>query len=399
MGQPEGPAGPGEASYVRLAESGPDTETQAGAILGTPSYMAPESASGLTALIDQRSDVYLLGATLYEILTGQRPRTAKTALEMVKLAQHEPPIPAAKLKADVPKALDAICTKAMAHRKEDRYATRTTWRTISSASSPVSPSRPIPSVCRHGHGAGPGGTARSCGGRRGRCSSSASRSWASPGSVRSSASVPGRKAWPIGCKRRTRTVATCGSSAGLADLARYLRGHDRSRRGKRALFRPAAGRGQGPRRPRTRRQVGPGPRTTVAARRDRSSQTSSPRSAPLDGSGQEPARDPAGRGAGDARPPGPCGLAGPIVPELFPPACPRRAATRRLSPGGRGRAAGRRPAGCSRPRSITFFEVRATGKTRTRRQEERSERPAWQPEPERMEEGHRSVPPGLEDRP
>ena len=74
MGQPEGPADTGDASYVRLLESGPDTETHAGAILGTPSYMAPESAAGLTALIDQRSDVYLLGATLYEILTGQRPR-------------------------------------------------------------------------------------------------------------------------------------------------------------------------------------------------------------------------------------------------------------------------------------------------------------------------------------
>ena len=123
MGQPEGAAAPGEASYVRLAETGPDTETQAGAILGTPAYMAPESASGLTAVIDQRSDVYLLGATLYEILTGQRPRTAKTALEMVKLAQNEPPIAAARLKAEVPKALDAICAKAMAHDMDDRYPT------------------------------------------------------------------------------------------------------------------------------------------------------------------------------------------------------------------------------------------------------------------------------------
>jgi tetratricopeptide (TPR) repeat protein len=123
MGQPDGDAGPGEASYVRLAETGPDTETQAGAILGTPAYMAPESACGLTALIDERSDVYLLGATLYEILTGQRPRTAKTALEMVKLAQHEPPIPAARLKVEVPRALNAICAKAMAHHKEDRYET------------------------------------------------------------------------------------------------------------------------------------------------------------------------------------------------------------------------------------------------------------------------------------
>jgi tetratricopeptide (TPR) repeat protein/predicted Ser/Thr protein kinase len=121
LGQPEGSAGGGEASYVHLIECGPETETQAGAILGTPSYMAPESAAGLTAEIDQRSDVYLLGATLYEILTGRRPRSATTALEMVKLAQSEPPIPAATVNADVPKALSAISAKAMAHRKEDRY--------------------------------------------------------------------------------------------------------------------------------------------------------------------------------------------------------------------------------------------------------------------------------------
>ena len=213
MGQPEGPAGPGEASYVHLAETGPDTETQAGAILGTPAYMAPESASGLTAQVDQRSDVYLLGATLYEILTGQRPRTAKTALEMVKMAQHEPPIPAARLNAEVPRALDAICTKAMAHRKEDRYATAhdladDIQRFV--AGEPVSacpeslPARAWRWARRH-----------------------RKVLWRTAGAVlvvgvatlgfarfRAVERVRARrKPWPIGCKRKTRTVATCTSSA------------------------------------------------------------------------------------------------------------------------------------------------------------------------------------------
>jgi len=121
LGQPEGPAVEGDASYVHLLECGPETETQEGAILGTPSYMPPEIAAGLIAEIDQRSDVYLLGGTLYEILTGRRPRSATTALEMVKLARSEPPTPAATVNADVPRALNAICAKAMAHRQQDRY--------------------------------------------------------------------------------------------------------------------------------------------------------------------------------------------------------------------------------------------------------------------------------------
>src|SRR6185437_9991409 len=90
-----------------------DTQTRAGAIMGTPSYMAPEVAQGLNDEVDQRSDVYLLGATLYEILTGRQPRRAKTALELIKLARSEPPTPVLKLNPRVSRALDAICRKAM----------------------------------------------------------------------------------------------------------------------------------------------------------------------------------------------------------------------------------------------------------------------------------------------
>ena len=102
----------------------------------------PESASGLTALIDQRSDVYLLGATLYEILTGQRPRTAKTALEMVKMAEHEPPIPAGWLKTEVPRALGAICPRRWHIARKTATQLRTTSRTIFSDLSQASPFRP-----------------------------------------------------------------------------------------------------------------------------------------------------------------------------------------------------------------------------------------------------------------
>jgi len=89
MGQPDSHAagegdgqgtGTGNGSLVHLHEADEETATRAGAIMGTPSYMAPEVAAGLNAEVDQRSDVYLLGATLYEILTGRQPRRAKTVL-------------------------------------------------------------------------------------------------------------------------------------------------------------------------------------------------------------------------------------------------------------------------------------------------------------------------------
>ncbi len=123
LGQPDTPVtanGDGDA-YVQLQGTAVDTGTQAGAILGSPSYMAPEVAAGLNDEVDQRSDVYLLGATLYEMLTGRVPRQAKTVMELVKKAQREPPLPLRKVNALIPRPLEAICLKAMAHRQDDRY--------------------------------------------------------------------------------------------------------------------------------------------------------------------------------------------------------------------------------------------------------------------------------------
>ena len=72
LGHPEPAGGP---SYVHLTyDSGGKAETQAGQVMGAPPYMAPEMAEGHAADVDQTTDVYLLGATLYEILTGQPPR-------------------------------------------------------------------------------------------------------------------------------------------------------------------------------------------------------------------------------------------------------------------------------------------------------------------------------------
>ena len=159
LSQPEEHAGRGEATYVQLLEHGRETETQAGSILGTPSYMPPEIASGLTAEIDQRSDVYLLGGTLYEILTGQRPRTAKTALEMVKLAQQEPPIPALKVNADRARPSTPSAGRRWHIVRKTATRARSSWPRTSSDSSLVSPSRPIPKPFLARPGAGQSDTA------------------------------------------------------------------------------------------------------------------------------------------------------------------------------------------------------------------------------------------------
>ncbi len=123
MGQPDEPPRPDGEARVRLADAPPDTGTLAGAIMGTPSYMAPEVAAGLNDDVDQRSDIYLLGATLYEILSGRQPRSGKTVFEVIKRAREEPPRPLRTINPLVPRALEAICSKAMAHRMEDRYQT------------------------------------------------------------------------------------------------------------------------------------------------------------------------------------------------------------------------------------------------------------------------------------
>jgi Tfp pilus assembly protein PilF/tRNA A-37 threonylcarbamoyl transferase component Bud32 len=117
------PERPGDDGLVRPSYSGGSTETQAGMVMGSPAYMAPEVAEGRAGDADERTDVYLLGATLYHILTGRAPREGSSRDEIVELARTVPPPPPRRLRPDVPRALEAICLKAMAHRAPDRYAT------------------------------------------------------------------------------------------------------------------------------------------------------------------------------------------------------------------------------------------------------------------------------------
>nr|WP_294548955.1 serine/threonine-protein kinase [uncultured Rhodopila sp.] len=94
--------------------------TQAGTVLGTPSYMSPEQFMGQA--VDARSDIYSAGVLFYQLLTGDRPFEGSMSAIMYKVLNTEPTAPS-RLSMMVPPAYDAVVRQAMARRPEDRYPT------------------------------------------------------------------------------------------------------------------------------------------------------------------------------------------------------------------------------------------------------------------------------------
>ena len=92
-----------------------------GAIMGTPSYMAPEQASGSRKGLRPTTDVYGLGAIFYELLTGRPPLVAETVPETVVAVLERDPIPPRVIRPGIPKELETICLKCLEKSPNDRY--------------------------------------------------------------------------------------------------------------------------------------------------------------------------------------------------------------------------------------------------------------------------------------
>lgn len=97
--------------------------TLQGAILGTPSYMAPEQARGHTKHIGPAVDIFALGAILYEALTGRPPFQGATVMETMQQLVHDRAVPARRLRPEIPVDLERIVMKCLEKNPADRYST------------------------------------------------------------------------------------------------------------------------------------------------------------------------------------------------------------------------------------------------------------------------------------
>ena len=129
------PRGPGKAGIelqgfddadltatLPLASGRESGDTSSGMVIGTPAYMAPEQALGKIELLDQRSDVYALGAVLYFLLTGRAPFDSAPTADAVRESTRKPPPRPRQINSSIPRAIEAMCLKAMSERRADRYA-------------------------------------------------------------------------------------------------------------------------------------------------------------------------------------------------------------------------------------------------------------------------------------
>jgi tetratricopeptide (TPR) repeat protein len=117
---PEGVLKISDFGLAKLLDSN-SGQTPSEALIGTPGYMAPEQASGHSRRISARSDVYALGAILYQCLIGSPPFRAETPLDTVRLVLVQEPVPPSRLQPRVSRDLETICLKCLEKEPEQRY--------------------------------------------------------------------------------------------------------------------------------------------------------------------------------------------------------------------------------------------------------------------------------------
>ena len=106
---------------IRLYQGADAGKTVDGRAIGTPAYMSPEQADGRVEDIDERSDLWSLGAVLYELLTGRPPFEGVNAFEIIGKVLSDPIEPPRTLDPEIPPELASVCDKALQRDKDARY--------------------------------------------------------------------------------------------------------------------------------------------------------------------------------------------------------------------------------------------------------------------------------------
>jgi WD40 repeat protein len=112
----------GLAKLLEPGEHGIGDQTEGGAVLGTPCYMAPEQAEGRLHEVSPATDVYALGTILYEVITSRPPFWGDTPMAVFWQVKTSEPLPPGRLRVNLPRDLETICLKCLQKEPRRRYA-------------------------------------------------------------------------------------------------------------------------------------------------------------------------------------------------------------------------------------------------------------------------------------